>query len=318
MWQHGSCPQTDPKQEEDTNAEWNRTSSFPPHQPPLLCSSGKPKPRGISPGRLAAKTHPFAMSEADQLVDRAVKKFTERDFFAAESLLHDALDLDTDHLYALNNLGHIHLLKKDLDSAAKYLDRAMTLDPGFVPATLGRAKVCLAAGDYDDALRTVQAARDHLDDQNRPDFHHVMGLVFAGKQDWDVAINFLEKCAQERPGDLPSLACIYQTCVNAGHKSRALDSLKRIMTECPDESTFWFQLLAGVRSQGETDRLPDICRQLAEHPGTPFEVINYAAQCCLDAGNFAYAALMSQVAMTREPDFERSQYAALAQAERFL
>ncbi len=258
------------------------------------------------------------MTKADELVDEALKKFTSKNFAGAETLLHDALALETDNLLALNNLGHIQLLKKDLEAAACFLDRAISIDPDFVPATLGRAKVYLASRAFDEALVTIQSVRENLEEEQRGDFFHIIGLVFVGKQDWDTALNFLEKYVQERPGSLHALTAVYQTCLNAGYASRALDALERITIEFPSESTPWIQLLNQVRNQGKADRLPAICRRLAEYGEATLPVLNYTAQCCFDAGSYAYAAWMSQEAKTRNDGFDRTQFAALAQAERFL
>jgi len=258
------------------------------------------------------------MTRADEFVDEAVKKFTAQDFAGAESLLHDALALEENHLLALNNLGHIQLLKKDLEAAARILDKAISIDPDFVPATLGRAKVYLASRNFDEALRTVQSVREVLTDENRADFFHLIGLVFVGKRDWDTALNFLEKYAQEQPDNLHARTAVYQTCLNAGYESRALDELEQITVEFPGESTPWIQLLNQVRSRGETERLRDICRRLAESEGIAMGVLNFAAQCCLDSGCQAYAAWMARSALARQKNFDRTQFVGLASAERFL
>jgi tetratricopeptide (TPR) repeat protein len=258
------------------------------------------------------------MTKADEMVDQAVKKFTVQDFSGAESLLLDALALEADHLLALNNLGHIQLLKKDLEEAARLLDRAMSIDPDFVPATLGRAKVYLASRAFDEALRTVQSVRENLTDENRADFFHIIGLVFVGKRDWDTALNFLERYALEQPGSLHARTAVYQTCLNAGYESRALDELERITIEFPGESTPWIQLLNQVRNRKEADRLPPICRRLAGNAEIALGVLNYAAQCCLDSERQAYAAWMARAALDRHEDFDRTQFTALASAERFL
>jgi tetratricopeptide (TPR) repeat protein len=258
--------------------------------------------------------------DADSLVNEAVQRFSARDFRQAEEMLRAALDRDPAHLHAISNLGQVHILKKDYDGAAAYFERALELDPGFVQAAFGLAKVLLARHDFDDALKALQGVRHAVAPADQPEFYHLVGLVFVGKRDWDTAVNFLEKYAAGRPRQMEPLITVYQTLLNAGDSSRGMDVLERITEQFPDRAApwVWIRLLTEVREREEPHRLAGICRRLTSGNVRRMPVLNLAAETCIRFGLYAYAAWCARAAVDHRGGFDRSQYASLGQAERFL
>ena len=104
---------------------------------------------------------------------------------AQERLAADANDLD-----ALNVLTYDALLKRDLDNAMQYVDRARAIDPDSADVHVHLAILQIAVGMHDRAEAELQQAITARPDWGRP--HLWMGLVRLYQERTDEAISEIE------------------------------------------------------------------------------------------------------------------------------
>ena len=256
--------------------------------------------------------------DVQRLISRAVDCFSNRAFDDAAALLRQALDREPDNPHALNNLGQIQFLKRELAAAASCFERVLARDPAFVPSAYGLAKVHLAQGAYDHALRALQAIQPCVDDTDRAEFYQLLGLVFVGKRDWEVAVNYLRKFAAERPDDPDPLLALHATYLSMDDAPAAMRALEAAAVARPQADPYWIQLLKEAREQDGGERLQSVVNHMLSLRGDSLALLNFAAAACLETGGYAYAARCARAAQDRHPRYPKDQFQALARAAALL
>ena len=115
----------------------------------------------------------------------------------SEKYLKKALDDDDEGLEALVSLGNIKYETKDYDNAIKYFDRALKVNPKYVPALANKAKSYLAKGLIDKSIELLTNAQ--INDPNNADILVALGDAYYERDTYPLAIDFYNKALKINP-----------------------------------------------------------------------------------------------------------------------
>ena len=255
---------------------------------------------------------------ADTLVSQAVAEFSDQKPDTAKQLLEQALTIDPHHLHAISNLGNLHLLDRQFSTAESFFRQALDTSPQFAPASIGLTKSYIAQRRFDEALLVLQSVRDALEEDGRGEFFQLLGVIFAGKEDWEAAIAFFKKYAQHCPDQCDPLLCLYKSYRGKGDLVRAMDQLDLILQIIPTQVPIWMLLATLCTDANDPVRLRAVCHDMTQAHAENVTLYNLAVRLLGTCGQYAYAARYSAIAIQKSPNYDRSQFMDLARMEKFL
>ncbi len=251
----------------------------------------------------------------DSLVAEASQQFSQGEMQHAADLLDQALHQAPNHLYALYNRAQIHLLQQELDEAESVFIRTLEEEPTFTPAAIGLTKAFIGHKSFDRALDALLQLEPHLTPEQLVEYHYLAGICHAGEREWDGALIAFEHYARLRPDSLDPQLCLYRAHENLGNHTEALACLEKIADRDPTQSAVWVTLLQGLLEQKQTARVLHHCRRMTEANADRIELHNLAVRVCVESGQYAHAYLLCRKAIEQHPEFDRTQYIALARTE---
>ena len=89
---------------------------------------------------------------ADSYIDRADKKFNDKDYYGAISEYNRALKINPYSVYALSRVGRSKYYLQDYKGALQILDKAVKTDENFKFSFVIRGDIKFALGDYYGAI----------------------------------------------------------------------------------------------------------------------------------------------------------------------
>jgi tetratricopeptide (TPR) repeat protein len=136
----------------------------------------------------------------------------QKDYVRAEMWLREVLEVDSHHPPALRHLGYLFSQRLQYNEARQYADQALERDSSFFSYTL--MAWILTVGDFDADLGIAfeQMALDHPPEDDPTDAYlitkpfvplpqHSLGLAYLKKQEYSLALQYLEQAATLRPSD---------------------------------------------------------------------------------------------------------------------
>lgn len=255
---------------------------------------------------------------ATVLINQAMGAFSDRRPDEAVALLERALELEPENVYALSNLGNLLLLGRDPVAAEQRFRSALAIDPEHVAGALGLGKALISQKRLDEALPPIQSVRDRVSPEQQGEFFQLIGVIFAGKQDWDTAITFFEKYAEHRPGEIDPVLCLQKAHLGKGDTAGAAAHMERAVELAPGQTPLWVHLVALYHELKLPQAMREACaRMIAAHPDD-LALHNLAVRLLREAGEYAYAARFCRRAIDRSPGFDRSQFIDLDRMESLL
>lgn len=233
----------------------------------------------------------------------------------AAALLDQALEAEPDHLYALYNRAQLHLLHHEVDEAEALYGRALRREPAFIPAALGLAKALIGRRSFDRAREVLGAVEPHLEDTLAAEFHYLRGVCAMGEASLDLALEAFFEYARLRPDSTDPLLCLYRAHAQRGEQAQALVCLEQMTDRDPSQSAVWVTLLQGLLEKDEPERLLHHCRRMTEANPDRIELHNLAVRLCSESRQYARAYQLCRDAVARHPDYDRTQFLALARVE---
>jgi len=255
---------------------------------------------------------------ADTLVSQAVAEFSNQKPDSAKQLLERALTMDPHHLHAISNLGNLHLLDKQFSTAEKFFKQALDTSPRFAPAAIGLTKSYIAQRCFAEALPVLQSVREVLTEDGKGEFFQLLGVIFAGNEDWKAAIAFFKKYAKHCPDQCDPLLCLYKAYLGVGDLPGAMDQLDLILQRIPMQVPIWIQLATLCIDADDPVRLRKVCHDMTHAHPENLTLYNLAVRLFCTCGQYAYAARYCFIAIQKSPNYDRSQFIDLAGMEHLL
>lgn len=114
--------------------------------------------------------------QIDELYGRALIFLEQWKLDEAEEVLRQVLDLDKEHVEALNKLGVIFARREDLKQAEDYFNEALALDPNLASAHSNLGNIYAERG-WTDRAKTAYERALFLDPGN-PTATHNLGVLY--------------------------------------------------------------------------------------------------------------------------------------------
>jgi len=116
---------------------------------PLLIKTGFVLSSSVVTISIAEKAQ---AQSADYYIDRADKKFNDKDYYGAISEYNRALKINPYSVYALSRIGRSKYYLQDYKGALQILDKAVKMDENFKFSFVIRGDIKFALGDYYGAI----------------------------------------------------------------------------------------------------------------------------------------------------------------------
>ena len=133
----------------------------------------------------------------ESLINKATVFYYQKNFSSAESLLLQAIALDSTEANAFNALALISIEKLDYMQALKQVNKALEIQRGQPYFLNNRGYIYLLLGDLAKAEEDINNSM--LKDPYNAWVHRNKGLVYMKKQDYTNAIRLLEQSANMDP-----------------------------------------------------------------------------------------------------------------------
>jgi tetratricopeptide (TPR) repeat protein len=150
------------------------------------------------------------------------------------------------------------------DQARKAYQQALKLDPNYLPAYQGLAKLYLALQDTEHAVATLQTALKHHPKDAAVYFD--LGMIYCNRKEWAPALENLTKAAQLEPENRLYVNTLGHAQARAGKPDEALKTYLRVNPEA--------QAHLNVARMMMHLNQPELCRQylqtaLQKDPNVP-------------------------------------------------
>jgi len=157
-------------------------------------------------------------------------------------------------------LASMDLAEGDASRARERLERALALDPAFVPAAVNLADLLRHTGEEARGEHVLRAALART--PGSPALHEALGLLLVRRGRLDEATEVLRR-AHERAPDAPRHALVYALALDAADRpDEATALLRRTHERFPGEVGVLFTLATRARDRGDTARARDWTRKL--------------------------------------------------------
>jgi tetratricopeptide (TPR) repeat protein len=254
--------------------------------------------------------------DTSSLVQQAIQAFAAQDTTTAVECLEQVLADDPAHVVALINLGNLRLLNHEFLAAGELFEQACAAAPDAVEARLGLAKTRLGQQRLDEAAQGLDALRElALTTDQESEICHLSGIVASARRDGPSAERHFRSAIALRPNHPLAYFSLYRVCAEANDQAGSVEVLERLTNLDPHRSETWFRLLTTLHEMGDRTRFKACSNaMLAANPGDPV-LHNLAARLYLVQRRYAEAFLVYRALAAQHPEFDRSQFTALAQLE---
>ncbi len=142
-----------------------------------------------------------------------------------------ALELNPDHLIALNNLGNAYRELQQWDKARETLEHAIAVGPEDAEANYNLGMVYAQAGDNSRAEQLLKKAL-----QYRPDYPEALnnlGILYVRTQRVDDAVSLFQQCMKIAPEFDKAYLSLARVYAIEGEREKARDVLARLLVQHP-------------------------------------------------------------------------------------
>ena len=166
----------------------------------------------------------------------------------------DMLTLTADRAETQTSIAAVHLAARDAAGAERALDRALALNPQWVPALVNLADLYRATGR--DSLGGALLERSVTLTPEQPDVLVARALWLVRQQQTETAVPLLADAWRQAP-EQSRYAYIYAVALNStGRWQEALDVLDGALERRPDDVQLLQTAFGIARDNGAVDRLP--------------------------------------------------------------
>ncbi len=147
---------------------------------------------------LAAKPNdPLAMS---YLAEALIDKSSNPDIQQALDYAEKAVQALPDNEDVLRNLGYVHEMIRQYDTALDYYQRALNIAPNLPHVLISISRIYLSEGQYGQAAELLQRVIE-VDPQNAEAWDR-LGVTYQAQGEWDKALKAHEKATELAPTQL--------------------------------------------------------------------------------------------------------------------
>lgn len=170
---------------------------------------------------------------------------------------------------ALNLLAAAYIGKKDFESATRYLERALAIDPAYMPAVMNLVQVDLVERDERAAIRRLEKVIQRSP-QNMRAMLTLASLLSRRGETQEEALRWIERASQAHPENPEPLLALARFHLQRGARKEALDATGRALQTriaSPEmlDALGQLQLQAGSSRQA----LDTYIRLVSDHPNLP-------------------------------------------------
>ena len=136
----------------------------------------------------------------NETIQSALRNYQAGDLQQAENISKQILDVQSDHILAINLLGIIHYQLKNYDSAIQYMKKLIALNPNNAQAYYILGHSMQEKKQLDESITYYQKALQH-----NPDFadaYYNLGTILQDLKRHDEAISCYQKVLQINPADV--------------------------------------------------------------------------------------------------------------------
>lgn len=152
------------------------------------------------------KAPPGAKESRYALYAEAATLRLEGDHANAIKTCNKAISLDATHPFPFNILGRVYMEKQEYAKAATFFQKALALEPGFLPGHINLGAAYFSTGDY---TKSIECFRKALALNSR-EFSARYGLALAYEKTGDCsgAISELQACLKDSPQKASALQAL--------------------------------------------------------------------------------------------------------------
>lgn len=154
-----------------------------------------------------------------------------------------------DDIEGIGVLGVCLRTSNEIDESMFYLDKAISLNPGYAEALIHRGLIKLARNDKLEALSDLETAHNL-----KPHIEQIWDLVISLKlefQQYSEAIPILERIVKTEPNNAKNIAILAQCNQSLGNLDAAIDSYQKALEIKPDYVDVYNNM--GVCLKGKND-----------------------------------------------------------------
>jgi tetratricopeptide (TPR) repeat protein len=167
---------------------------------------------------------------------------------------------------AWNNLGILAARESKTDEAIRYFQRALEIDPNHLIALQNLGNAYRQDKRWEDAKRTLQRALQLSPDNAEANYG--LGMVFAALNDTEHAYEYLGKAIAERPAYPEALNNLGILYVRTQRRVEAENSFKESIRVAPSFDQAYLNLARLYTMGGDTQRARTVLLDLLkQHPG---------------------------------------------------
>jgi Tfp pilus assembly protein PilF len=115
------------------------------------------------------------------------------------------------------------------DEARQFYNQALRIDPNYMPAHLGLAKLYVSIGDNERAVETFQKALEGH--PKEPQLWFELGMCYARQQQWEPAVKHLETASELNPENRQYINMIGFCLARAGHYDESVSYFQKAVGE---------------------------------------------------------------------------------------
>ena len=149
--------------------------------------------------------------------EKGISALQKKNYLAAEKELKLALQKSNRNVFAYNALGEVYFNWGRLDEAQDNYDNALKIDPNFVPALVGLAKMELKKSNNKKASSMLQESFQITKDN--AEAHYVMGLIYLTENKSGLATQEFQKTLNINPAHAAAQLKLKEARITSDYKS---------------------------------------------------------------------------------------------------
>jgi tetratricopeptide (TPR) repeat protein len=204
---------------------------------------------------------------------------------------------------ALNASGARALAEGDLSTAEARLSVALEYSPRFVEAWVNLGQVEMRRGNFDQARRDLQHARDLNQDIPAP--HHALGLLADSEGRGEDAERHYRDALRVDPGFAPARANLARLLFARGQFENAREQFQRLVEVEPDEVEGWSGEVEALDALGRRAEALALLARATDRFGDVAPLVLLAAREDLARGDWGEAE-MALATVARGADRSRA------------
>jgi len=176
-----------------------------------------------------------------------------------------ALEIDTNFIGALTNLGIVCYAAKKYDDATDYFKKALKLDPHYSPALNNYAQLLVTEHQLDKGIEYFKKATGQ--DPENPLIFYNMGMALLRRRRDEEALEMLQKSMELDPNQ-PKVYTSFATLLRTMDNLEGAEEFTRsALTEFPNDPYLMTELAVNMQYQYEFDECEELARRvLADAP----------------------------------------------------